>query len=98
MVVGSTMRDHVRKRRRELGLAANDLHHRLQQVGATELLAAIRDVKHAHRCTRCAEPMVLDHSPHGSWIHCPDYAAGCKGKRHLGRNPRRALETLPASR
>jgi hypothetical protein len=76
----------------------HELLHRLQQAGANQLIAAVRDVNHAHQCPRCADPMVLDHSPHGWWIHCPNYAAGCKGKRDLGRDPRQALEVLLASR
>ena len=74
-----------------------DLLRRLQQGGAIHLLAAVRDVERTHRCPNCAEPMVLDRSPHGWWLHCPNYATGCQGKRDLGTDGRKALEVLVSS-
>ncbi len=73
------------------------LLRRLQEAGAIHLLAAVRDAERTYRCPSCAEPMVLDHWPYGWWLHCPNYAKGCQGKRDLGTDGRKALEVLLTS-
>ena len=78
-------------------VGSHDLLRRLEDAGATELLASADQIKNACPCPKCAAPMILAHSPHGWWIHCPSYYAGCKGKRDLGTDPRRALELLLTS-
>jgi restriction system protein len=78
-------------------VGGHDLLRRLEDAGATELLASADQIKNACPCPKRAAPMILAHSPHGWWIHCPSYYVGCKGKRDLGTDPRRALELLLTS-
>jgi HJR/Mrr/RecB family endonuclease len=75
------------------------LLRRLERAGATGLLRRSVDVRAAYPCPNCAEPMVLDRSMFGWWLHCPRYfQEACRGKRDLGTDPRRALELLLTSR
>jgi HJR/Mrr/RecB family endonuclease len=78
-------------------VGSHDLLRRLQDAGAMQLLASSHDIKAACPCPTCASPMILAHSPYGWWIRCPNYDAGCDGKRDLGSDPRRALERLLGS-
>jgi hypothetical protein len=82
----------------ELELIDNrDLCARLERAGATDLVRRTELLQASYPCPKCATPMLLDHSPHGWWLHCPRYRDGCKGKQHLGPDPARALELLRAS-
>jgi restriction endonuclease len=79
---------------KKIGIALIDRHEllaRLEAVGATELLNRSAD---AYLCPECATPMVLDHSPNGWWVRCPRFREGCRGKRDLDKDGRRALELL----
>lgn len=67
---------------------------RLEAAGATNLLKPVTASQTPWPCPVCGSPMVLDHSPFGWWLHCPSYRSGCEGKRDLGTDPQRALETL----
>jgi hypothetical protein len=78
-------------------VGGGDLLRRLQAAGATELVAGADEIKDAYACPNCASPMILAHSPYGWWIRCPNYDAGCEGKRDLGTDPRHALELLLTS-
>lgn len=57
-----------------------DLHRRAEAVRRVE------------PCPNCSAPMVLDHSAHGWWFRCT--TPSCGGKRHLDRDPGRALAIL----
>jgi restriction system protein len=70
---------------------------RLEAVGGGELVQRASHTDAPYLCPICATPMVLDHSPHGWWVHCPRYRDGCQGKHDLDPDPRRALELLLAS-
>jgi hypothetical protein len=83
----------------ELELIDNrDLCARLERAGATDLVRRTELLQASHPCPQRATPMLLDHSPHGWWLHCPRYRDGCKGKQHLSPDPARALELLRTSR
>jgi restriction system protein len=73
-----------------------DLVRRLEKAGATGLLNAAKHASAAWPCPECATPMVLGHSPHGWWLRCPEYNAGCRGKHNLGQDSRSAVERIIA--
>lgn len=74
----------------------HDLVKRLEKAGALRLLDAAKHASTAWLCPKCATPMVLDLSPHGWWLRCPEYNAGCRGKHDLGQDSRTAVERLIA--
>jgi HJR/Mrr/RecB family endonuclease len=81
----------------EIGIelvGSHDLLRRLQDAGATQLLASADNIQGGYPCPNCSAPMIVAHSPHGWWLHCPRYYDGCTGKRNLGADPRRALQLL----
>lgn len=79
----------------ELELVDNrELCGRLERAGATDLVDRTELMQASHPCPKCSTPMLLDHSPHGWWLHCPRYRDGCKGKQHLSPDPAQALELL----
>jgi HJR/Mrr/RecB family endonuclease len=49
-------------------------------------------VRRSEPCPECGEPMVFGKSPRGWWFFC--VTDGCKGKRDLGADERRAIEFL----
>jgi len=62
-------------------------------IDKSELHSRIEKVRRAEPCPVCQKPMVLDHnSQYGWWFRC--VASGCPGKRHLGKDPGRAIEFL----
>lgn len=61
-------------------------------VDNRDLRDRIEKVRGAEPCPICQKPMRLDYSPYGWWFHC--VAAGCNGKRDLGKDPGRAVEFL----
>lgn len=72
------------------------LVRRLEAVGAHDLLVRSKAAATTWLCPRCSTPMVLDRSPHGWWLHCPDYRTSCDGKHDLGVDGRQALERVMA--
>lgn len=64
----------------------------LDLVDNAELHARVEKVRRPESCPLCASPMVLDHSIHGWWFRC--VSKGCSGKRHLDRDPGRAIALL----
>lgn len=73
-----------------------DLLRRLEKVGAVGLLNSSKHASTAWLCPECATPMLLDHSPHGWWLRCPNYNTGCRGKHDLDQDSRIAVERLIA--
>jgi hypothetical protein len=57
-----------------------------------DLYARVEKVRLPEPCPICEAPMVFDRSPYGWWFRCR--AAGCNGKRNLGRDPALAVELL----
>jgi restriction system protein len=78
-------------------VGGDELVRRLHDAGATQLLAGTDEIRAAYPCPNCATPMILAQSQYGWWLRCPNHDAGCKGKRDLGTDPRRALELLLTS-
>lgn len=68
----------------------------LELIDNVELLARIEKVRRAELCELCQQPMLLDHSLHGWWFRC--VTPGCSGKRHLDRDPGRAVALLTDQR
>ena len=64
----------------------------LQLIDNVELLARVEKVRRAELCDVCRQPMLLDHSLHGWWFRC--VTNGCSGKRHLDKDPGRAVALL----
>jgi hypothetical protein len=77
-------------------VGSHELLRRLEYVGGMELLGRDSRAKTTYLCPNCASPMILGHSQHCWWVHCPSYYDGCKGKLDLGVEPRGALERLLA--
>jgi hypothetical protein len=61
-------------------------------VDNRDLYARVERVRTAEACPKCHSAMVLDRSSRGWWFRC--VAAGCDGKRDLGKEPARAVELL----
>jgi HJR/Mrr/RecB family endonuclease len=61
-------------------------------VDKTDLYSRIEKVRRVEPCEICHQPMVLARSSRGWWLRC--VAAGCQGKRDLGRHPGRAVDLL----
>jgi restriction system protein len=57
-----------------------------------DLFARSEKARRHEPCPSCGEPMLLDRSPRGWWFRC--VAAGCTGKRDLGRAPADAVGLL----
>lgn len=64
----------------------------LELVDNIDLLARAEKVRRAEPCEFCHRPMLLDHSVHGWWFRC--VTPGCSGKRHLGKDPGRAVALI----
>jgi hypothetical protein len=64
----------------------------LTLLDGSELFARVENVRRPEPCPECQTPMQLRRSEHGWWYRCP--AGGCAGKRHLGKEPGRAVELL----
>ena len=78
------IRDEARAEAKKIGMTLIDKY---------ELKSRIEDVRCPEPCPICQRPMILDHnSKYGWWFRC--VAEGCKGKRHLGKDPGRAVEFL----
>jgi restriction system protein len=83
----SDFRDQARSEAKTIGVTLidrRDLNDRLDKARRVE------------PCPICHAAMVLDRSAHGWWLRC--VAAGCSGKRDLGRHPGRAVEFLTRPR
>ena len=64
----------------------------LELVDGGDLGRRLEKVRNSEPCEFCQKPMILDHSVHGWWLRC--LTPGCKGKRHLDREPGRAVALL----
>jgi hypothetical protein len=64
----------------------------LELIDNVDLLARVEKVRRAELCDVCAQPMLLGHSLHGWWFRC--VTQGCTGKRHLDKDPGRAVALL----
>jgi len=64
----------------------------LELVDNVDLHRRVEAVKRSEPCETCHQPMVLSYSAHGWWFRCVTH--GCDGKRHLDRDPGRALAIL----
>jgi HJR/Mrr/RecB family endonuclease len=64
----------------------------VELIDNVDLVARLEKVRRAEVCNLCGSPMVLDHSVHGWWFRC--VTPGCRGKRHLDRDPGRAVALL----
>jgi hypothetical protein len=64
----------------------------LELVDNVDLLARAEKVRRAEPCETCRRPMLLDHSVHGWWFRC--VTPGCSGKRHLDKDPGRAVALI----
>jgi len=64
----------------------------MELVDNIDLAARLEKARRPELCDRCGAPMVLDHSVHGWWFRC--VTKGCSGKRHLDRDPGRAVALL----
>jgi HJR/Mrr/RecB family endonuclease len=97
LVTSSSFTPTARSEARTIGIElidGDDLVARLEAVGATGLLT--RPGPSAWLCPDCEKPMLLDRSPHGWWLRCPDYRNGCRGKHDLGADSRQVVERLLA--
>ena len=65
-------------------------------IDNVELLARVEKVRSAELCETCQQPMLLDHSVHGWWFRC--VTPGCGGKRHLDKDPGRAVALITEQR
>lgn len=68
----------------------------LELIDNVDLLARVERVRRAERCEICGQPMLLDRSLHGWWFRC--VTAGCSGKKHLDKDPGRAVALLTEQR
>jgi restriction system protein len=57
-----------------------------------DLYVMVEQVRRQEPCPKCRSAMRLDRSTYGWWFHCT--AAGCDGKRDLGRDPALAVDLL----
>jgi hypothetical protein len=64
----------------------------LELIDNAELLARVEKVRRPELCKLCEQPMLLDYSPHGWWFRC--VTSACSGKRHLDKDPGRAVALL----
>lgn len=64
----------------------------LEVIDKVELLGRVAKVRRAEPCELCHEPMLHDHSPHGWWFRC--ITSGCASKRHLDKDPGRAVALI----
>lgn len=61
-------------------------------IDKCDLYAMVEKVRRQEPCPKCRSAMRLDRSSYGWWFHCT--AAGCDGKRDLGREPALAVDLL----
>jgi len=64
----------------------------LELLDKADLMQRVDKVRRVEACPNCRAAMVLDHSAHGWWFRCK--TPGCGGKRHLDRDPGRAVALL----
>jgi hypothetical protein len=64
----------------------------LPLMDSRDLFERVEKVRRAEPCERCGTAMLLDHSVHGWWFRC--VTPQCGGKRHLDRDPGRAVALL----
>jgi hypothetical protein len=64
----------------------------LELIDNTDLFARVEKVRRPEPCENCRQPMLLDHSVHGWWFRC--VTPKCGGKRHLDRDPGRAVALI----
>ena len=65
-------------------------------IDNVELLARVEKVRRTEACESCHQPMLLDHSVRGWWFRC--VTPGCGGKRHLDKEPGRAVAMITEQR
>jgi restriction system protein len=68
----------------------------LELVEGPALFDRVEKVRNSEACKDCHQPMLLDHSAHGWWFRCT--TTGCGGKRHLDKDPGRAVALLTEPR
>jgi HJR/Mrr/RecB family endonuclease len=64
----------------------------LQLVDGVDLHARAEKVRRVEACPVCGAAMLLSRSSYGWWYRC--VTDGCGGKRHLAKEPGRAVEVL----
>lgn len=79
---------------KKIGIDLVDRHKLLSRLEALRATDLLHRPAAAHLCPECSAPMVLDHSPNGWWLRCPRFRDGCRGKRDLSKDGRRALELV----
>lgn len=68
----------------------------LELIDNTDLFARVEKVRRAEPCETCHQPMLLDHSMYGWWFRC--VTPKCGGKRHLNKDPGRAVALITEQR
>ena len=79
----SSFNDHAIKEGKAVGM---------ELIDGPELFRRVEHARRPEPCPVCQAPMTLDHSQHGWWFRCT--AAGCAGKRDLGREPATVVQLL----